>query len=251
MSTHSTDPESLALRTPAEAEGPDERARVTFGLYKFGQGYWVRMMTAALLGVLFLAGGLWAASEVGAISLPTHRWTLQVEGVNGTLTPGERVTLHRFTDSDQGLLGTAAVESFTTSGRAAARLVVNDVKIEDPVLGVPDARRIVTSAGFTGQATRIEANPVFDKIYLQAGVAGVVILVGMVITYWYVGLKRSSVDFLIATDGEMKKVNWSTRKVIWDSTMVVVGATFLIAGLLFIFDLALHSLAKAVGLLSV
>ncbi len=249
MSTHSTDPDTLALRTPGDA--PEERARVTFGLYKFGQGYWVRAMTAAMLGVLFLAGGLWAASEVGAVSLPTHRWTLQIEGVSGTLAPGERVTLHRFTDSDQGLLGTAVVESYTTSGRASARLVVNDVKIGDAGLGVPDARRIVTEAGFAGQSTRIEGNPIFDKIYLQAGVAGAVILVGVVLAYWYVGLKRSSVDFLIATDGEMKKVNWSTRKVIWDSTMVVVSATFLIAGLLFIFDLALHGLAKAVGLLNV
>ena len=37
---------------------------------------------------------------------------------------------------------------------------------------------------------------------------------------------------LIATDGEMKKVNWSTRKEIVGSTWVVVAATFLLTAVL-------------------
>jgi preprotein translocase SecE subunit len=61
-------------------------------------------------------------------------------------------------------------------------------------------------------------------------------LVGLWTIFRYVGTKPSSVEFLIATDEEMRKVNWSTRKIIIDSTKVVVIATFLIAGLIFIFD---------------
>ncbi len=35
------------------------------------------------------------------------------------------------------------------------------------------------------------------------------------ITWYLVGVKRGSVDFLIATESEMKKVTWSTKKEVW------------------------------------
>ncbi|MDX2115449.1 MAG: preprotein translocase subunit SecE [Planctomycetota bacterium] len=236
------------MRPPEDIR--DERAKVTFGMYKFGQGYWVRMMTASMLGILFLAGALWAAGESAAISLPIRNWTLQLESVEGQLAPGDTVTLRRQAGADPAI-GTAVVEEFTTSGRSAARLTLREPTIADPVMSVADAREVSSASGVTAEVVRAEANTVFDRIYLQSGIAGLILLVGIVFTYRYVGLKHETVDFLIATDGEMKKVNWSTKKIIWDSTMVVVGATFLIAGLIFVFDLALHGLAKATGLLNV
>jgi preprotein translocase SecE subunit len=45
------------------------------------------------------------------------------------------------------------------------------------------------------------------------------------------------VDFLIATDSEMKKVNWTTRKELIGSTKVVIFFVLLIAALLFTLDL--------------
>ncbi len=64
---------------------------------------------------------------------------------------------------------------------------------------------------------------------------GICTLVGTVIgafIYLYVFLKPTSGDFLIATEGEMKKVNWSTRREVVGSTGVVIfvmafGTTFL------------------------
>jgi len=64
-----------------------------------------------------------------------------------------------------------------------------------------------------------------------------------------VGVKPKTVDFLIATDGEMKKVNWSTKKVIRDSTYVVIGATFLIAGVIALADIVLFKFFQAIGVL--
>ena len=49
--------------------------------------------------------------------------------------------------------------------------------------------------------------------------------------------KPDYADFLIATDSEMKKVNWTSRRELFGSTKVVIGFMFLIAALLFIFDL--------------
>lgn len=71
--------------------------------------------------------------------------------------------------------------------------------------------------------------------------AGGGILIGAVITwitYWLVFLKPASVDFLIATEGEMKKVNWSTRREIVGSTMAVIATTLIIAVFCYGIDLA-------------
>jgi preprotein translocase SecE subunit len=81
--------------------------------------------------------------------------------------------------------------------------------------------------------------PIFQRVYLQLGVALVLVLIGSFVTFHYVARKPKSVDFLIATDEEMRKVNWSTRKIILDSTQVVIFATFLIAAYIFVADFLL------------
>ena len=54
--------------------------------------------------------------------------------------------------------------------------------------------------------------------------------------FWFTN-KPSTVDFLVATDSEMKKVNWTTRKELIGSTKVVILFMFLIAIYLFVCDL--------------
>ena len=49
--------------------------------------------------------------------------------------------------------------------------------------------------------------------------------------------QAANVDFLIATDSEMKKVNWTSRKELIGSTKVVIIFMFLIAFILFVLDL--------------
>lgn len=56
--------------------------------------------------------------------------------------------------------------------------------------------------------------------------------------YWIVGLNRKSNDFFIATEGEMKKVSWSSRREVIRSTKVVIVTTLLMGLILFIADLA-------------
>jgi len=54
---------------------------------------------------------------------------------------------------------------------------------------------------------------------------------------WYMMNKPNNADFLIATDSEMKKVNWTSRRELIGSTKVVIIFMFLIAFLLFAFDI--------------
>ena len=61
--------------------------------------------------------------------------------------------------------------------------------------------------------------------------------------------KRTSSDFMIATEGEMKKVNWSTRREVIGSTKVVIVFTAFLATFLFLADLGFQQLFKAIGAL--
>jgi len=68
-----------------------------------------------------------------------------------------------------------------------------------------------------------------NPLYVAAGGA---IAIGAVITaftYYIVFVKPRSVDFLIATEGEMKKINWSTRREIVGSTSAVIFTAFFLA----------------------
>jgi preprotein translocase SecE subunit len=59
--------------------------------------------------------------------------------------------------------------------------------------------------------------------------------------YYLIGCKPKFVDFLIATEGEMKKVNWSTRREILGSTWVVIGLTVVIALIISVLDFLIYS----------
>jgi preprotein translocase SecE subunit len=99
----------------------------------------------------------------------------------------------------------------------------------------------LSAEGFTAgvvERAGVRPIPIVDPLYVQGALAGVALLVGAAIVYWLVGVKPSSSEFLIATDGEMKKVNWSTRREVLGSTWVVIAASFLIAALLYVVDLA-------------
>ncbi len=63
------------------------------------------------------------------------------------------------------------------------------------------------------------------------------ILVGFGVLAWRLMNKPGNADFLIATDGEMKKVNWTSRRELIGSTKVVIIFMFLIAFILFGIDI--------------
>ena len=66
---------------------------------------------------------------------------------------------------------------------------------------------------------------------------------------WRLMNKPSNVDFLIATDSEMKKVNWTSRKDLIGSTKVVIVFMFLIALILFLVDIIFSYFFYIIGVL--
>jgi preprotein translocase SecE subunit len=72
------------------------------------------------------------------------------------------------------------------------------------------------------------------------------IFVGLaVLTYWLLN-KPAVADFMIAAEGELKKVNWSSRKEIAVSTLIVIIVVLTMAALLgmtdFVFQLVFDKL---------
>lgn len=78
--------------------------------------------------------------------------------------------------------------------------------------------------------------PITDNKNTRLIVAGGFTLAACVVSWWLMN-KAGSVDFLIATDSEMKKVNWTSRAELIGSTKVVIIFMFLISIILFGIDL--------------
>ena len=87
-----------------------------------------------------------------------------------------------------------------------------------------------------------------NTIYVQAAVC-LAVLLGIGGVLWWALNKASIADFMIATEVEMKKVNWPSRKEIIGSTWVVICGTLLMAGLLFVVDIGFSYLFQQIGIL--
>lgn len=69
------------------------------------------------------------------------------------------------------------------------------------------------------------------------------------LVYWIAGLNRKANDFFIATEGEMKKVSWSTRKEVTRSTKVVIVTVVLLSAFLFLSDVMFMLFFNGIGVL--
>ncbi len=65
--------------------------------------------------------------------------------------------------------------------------------------------------------------------------AGLFVVLGLLV-FWLIN-KSSVADFMIAAEGEMKKVSWSSRKEVAVSTFIVIGVVIIMAALLGVSDL--------------
>jgi preprotein translocase SecE subunit len=83
------------------------------------------------------------------------------------------------------------------------------------------------------------------SLWITTMVPAVIFVALSVVTYWLLN-KPAVADFLIAAEGELKKVNWSSRKEVAVSTFVVIVVVLLMAALLgttdFVFQLIFQKL---------
>ncbi len=85
--------------------------------------------------------------------------------------------------------------------------------------------------------------------YVQLGVPTLVVAILGFAVYWVVGKSRRTSDFMILTEGEMKKVSWSTRKEVIGSTKVVIFVVIAMSLLLFVVDYVFMRVFRWIGVL--
>ena len=88
-----------------------------------------------------------------------------------------------------------------------------------------------------------------DNPILRLGVPSVFLAISAVVLFRITGSGRGTNDFFIATEGEMKKVSWSTQKEVVGSTKVVLAFTFFMASLLFVVDIVFLVLFGSIDVL--
>lgn len=223
---------------------------MSLGIYKQGQGYWVRVLTAALIAVVTLGAAGWMAGQTSRFeaNLPRKTFALFLDKPTGSLAPGEQVTLvakPELPGAEPKAIGTAQVASYDS---ANFELRVNNAKMEMAELD-PTGAATVKTAAFSAAVTTARGVPPIEPRLLIGIVVGIVLLIGSGLAYYFAGVRQGAVDFLISTDMEMKKVHWSSWKEIRGSTAVVIGACVLIAGFLFGIDLVFQWFFRLIGIL--
>jgi preprotein translocase subunit SecE len=63
--------------------------------------------------------------------------------------------------------------------------------------------------------------------------------------------KPRMADFMIATEGEMKKVSWSSKREVIGSTKVVIFTTFALALILFAVDIIFKNFFQTINVLRI
>ena len=109
----------------------------------------------------------------------------------------------------------------------------------------PDQQIAVNSANNAASAHSAQVAQ-----YVSLGLTAAVV-VALGILFWVLLNKPRNADFLIATDSEMKKVQWGTRAELISSTRIVIIFLAAIVLLLFLIDLLTGQLFYQMGLIKV
>lgn len=115
------------------------------------------------------------------------------------------------------------------------------------IIGLAGANWLWTYMTSFKDASRPDA--VMNSVWARGALPALILFASIAMCYWLYGTNRKTVDFFVSTEGEMKKVNWSTRREIVGSTWVVVMVAVLMATLLFTVDSSFAEFFKAIGVL--
>lgn len=232
------------------------------GMHKPGQGYWVRVMTATLIGLFTLGAAYWGwtQSELVAVRLPSSTWSL-----TGTLDPA----LAAGDGSNLPALGTTLTLLGPPAQDSAARPTIATASLARR-LATSDREFLLSGVTFTDQNATLERatsatlpdgsqlisnisrpsrQPLIQPALIQGGFAGLFLLIGSVAAYWFCASNPRSAEFLINTDFEMRKVNWSTPTQIRGYTWVVIISALFVSAVLLVFDTAFALFFGAVGII--
>ena len=83
-----------------------------------------------------------------------------------------------------------------------------------------------------------------EPTYVRVGIMLLASLTCGIVAWYLLGRNRSTVEFLVATEGEMRKVNWSSRREIETATRIVIILTIFTAGYCWGFDMVFATIFR-------
>ena len=86
-------------------------------------------------------------------------------------------------------------------------------------------------------------------LMITPGIPILFVVVFGIVAWWLTFSNQTCSEFMIGTEGEMKKVNWSSKREIIGSTKVVILFTLMLAAFLFLFDIVFKFLFSWIGVL--
>ena len=91
----------------------------------------------------------------------------------------------------------------------------------------------------------------FQNEWVEYLVPAAAVVVLAYLLFRLIGQNRTVVDFMIATEGEMKKVNWSSRREVFGATRVVIVTMLSLAVILFLVDILFMFFFESIDVLRV
>lgn len=107
------------------------------------------------------------------------------------------------------------------------------------------ALRLFATINRPGQNVLVDGLPVLGALTVYKVIAVVVAVAALFALHWLFNKPRT-VDLLIETETEMRKVSWPTLPEVWNATLVVCLVTVVLAITMSVFDLALRKLFQLV-----
>ena len=224
------DPKGGKGSKPAPEAIADRRSdRSYFTIYKKGQGYWTRMGTVIACTVLGLMLAYTLYDKIPAFFVESRTSTVDVKTPTSAAEATSLIDQAK-KDVEAGRIMDARVRLDRVTGARNTNAVPAEI-----IAQAQTARNAVPEPASKGRRIGLIAALAFLALYVP-------------LVYHFVN-KASNVDFLIATDSEMKKVNWTSRRELIGSTKVVIVFMFFIAFLLFVIDILFGYLMHWIGVL--
>ena len=214
-----------------------------FSVYKPGQGYWTRVLTALGVAILVLTGAFWFANDVVGLFVVAPKVSWPTTDLGAQLAAWGKA-------GGNDIAGLQGIRGITLNKPTATFTISDQAHSYD--LKADELRKAIDFSGAGSKSiTPMPAVPTDgyiregviwfqmpptwasrNLIYIQLICAGVIIL-GFALLLWWTLNRPRIVEFAIATEAEMRKVNWPTRYEVLGSTWVVICGTLIFAVFLF------------------
>lgn len=223
--------------------------------YKPGQGKTARLLTAAGLAAVFLGVIFWVTAETGILfrslqNVPIEFGTVaanyerRLEGKPNTQLQVGSESAAAIANHFGEELRNANIRIVQPESREIDTAIIEDINVEAGTLSLNKSLK-------NDYTTAAQVQAVQGKNYLiwiKWGVAIFLLLAAGIFMLWVLNRPRI-VDFLIATEAEMRKVNWPARREVIGSTWVVVLGTLMMALLLWVVDVVFAELFISIDVL--